>query len=268
VAFFGPLLRAYVDEFNDDTDESCEEFGLVGLVGSVHEWHKLQSKWEDALECCGVSAFHATDLQSFEKEFRGWTVIQRERLLGLLVNVVQESKDAMRFLASANSMDAYRRLPKYRKNALKSPYYLSAVSVMSDGARFAHEHFRDRPIEFVFDQKTKHYHLLDGAYKEVLQTKCGHLCAGFSQASHKLVSPVQVADLMAYESSKYLSIIRGKLPLENLRWPMKQLKDLFFGSETAWFNEHGLMLVTDFWGNYERADKLLQANRPLRNKKL
>jgi hypothetical protein len=268
VAIVRPLLRAYLDEFNDHTDEQCEEFGIVGLMGPVREWHKLQAKWEDALECCGIRWFHATDLQSFEGEFQGWSAVQRERLLGMLVRVVQESAPGMRFLASANSMKAYRRLPQYRKNATKTPYYLSAVSVMSDGARFAHEHFGDRPIEFIFDQKTKHYHLLDGAYKEVLQTEHGHLCAGFSQASHKLVSPVQVADLMAYEASKYLAIIRGRLSLDNLRWPMKQLQTLFFGSETTWFNEHGLMLVTDFWGNYEKADKLLRPNRPLRKKRI
>ena len=240
----------------------------MGLIGTVHEWHKLQAKWEDALDCCRVSAFHATDLQSSEEEFKGWTVAQRERLLDLLVRVVQESMTELRFLASANAMDAYRRLPRYRKRATKTPYYLSAVSVMSDGARFAHEHFGDRPVEFIFDQKIKHYHLLDGAYKEILQGKYGHLCAGFSQASHKLVSPVQVADLMAYESSKYLSIVRGKLSPENLRWPMAQLKDLFFGSETAWFNEHGLLLVTDFWGNYERAYRLLNPDHPTRKKRV
>jgi hypothetical protein len=73
---------------------------------------------------------------------------------------------------------------------------------------------------------------------------------------------------MACESEKYLDAIMRDTSPETPRWPMEQLKGLFFGSETTWLNQHGLMLLTDFWGNYERADKLLRPDRPLRNKKL
>jgi hypothetical protein len=256
-----------LDEFNDHTDKRCEEFGIVGLIGPVHEWHKLQAKWEDALDCCGVGAFHATDLQGLEKEYKGWTESQRQRLIGLLVRIVQESMAGFRLLASATWLPAYRNLPNYRRRLIRTPYYLCAVAVMSDGARFARYHFGGQPVEFVFDQKTKHKHLLSDAYDEVLQTSHGDLCAAFSQADHRMISPIQVADLMAYESARFLhAAIRKEVPPETLRWPMRQLENLFFGSESSWFNHHGLMLVTDFWGNYERTDKLLRPDRRLPNR--
>jgi hypothetical protein len=245
------LLRAYLDEFNDYTNEACQCFGMQGMIGPVHEWHKLQCKWEDALDCCGVKYFHATDLQSMEGEYRGWSAYQRERLVSLLVGIVQESLPHFRLLGSACAMSSYKYLPEYRRRHLKNPYFVTAVSAMSDGARFAHYEFGHRPVEFVFDQKTKHEHLIREAYDQVLLTKWGDLCGGKSMANHRLVSPVQVADLLAYESKKYIEARMADAEPADLRWPMEQLKSLFFGSDTTWYNWHGLMLLTDFWGNYK-----------------
>jgi len=95
---------------------------------------------------------------------------------------------------------------------------------MSDGTRFAHFDFDDKPVEFVFDQKTKHKQWIDQAYDDVLKTKWGHLCAAKSTANHRLVSPVQVADLLAYESEKYIESRMANpeaTDVANLRWPME-----------------------------------------------
>lgn len=254
------FLRAYIDEFDDYTNAACTAFGFSGLIGSVHEWHKLQCRWEDALECCDVKHFHATDLQALEGEYKGWTANQRERLVSLLVGIVQEQMPNFRLLGSANAMSSYKYLPEYRRRHLKSPYFLGAVSVMSDGARFAHYDFADKPVEFIFDQKSKHVSILNDAYNDVLKTRWGHLSAGFSRANHRLVSPVQVADLLAYESKKYIESRMANVEATDLRWPMEQLKKLFYGGDTTWYNWHGLMLVTDFWGNYRRLCKWLRVD--------
>lgn len=250
------VLRAYLDEFNDYTDEKCVCFGIQGMVGPVALWHRLQCEWEDALECCRVKHFHATDLNAFEGEFKGWTLPQRERLTSLLVSVVRKNLSGFRLLGSATIMSSYAKLPEYRRRRLKNPYFLSAVSVMSDATRFSHYEFGDKPIEFIFDQKTKHQQWIDAAYKDVAFTKWGHLSAAKSMVNHRWVTPVQVADLLAYESEKYIqrrlqNAAFDDLRPDEMRWPLGQLKGLFFGSDTTLFNWHGLMLVTDFWGNYK-----------------
>ncbi len=191
------LLRAYIDEFNDYTDVNCRAFGMAGLIGPVHEWHKLQSRWEDALECCGAKHFHATDLQGFYGEYSEWSVSQRERLLSLLVGVVQDQLAGFRLLASATAMSSYKLLPESRRSRLKNPYHLAAMSVMSDGARFARDQFGGKPVEFIFDQKIKHRQWIDQAYDDIAtNTSWGYLCAAKSMANHKLVSPVQVSRLV------------------------------------------------------------------------
>ena len=257
------VLRAYIDEFDDYTNENCKAFGFSGLIGDVREWHKLQCRWEDALECCQIEHFHASYLQALEGEYKGWTASQRERLISLLVRIVQEQLPRFRLLGSANAMSSYKYLPEYRRRHLKNPYFLGAVSIMSDGARFAHYDFNDKPVEFIFDQKSKHAHILGGAFDEVLKTRWGHLCIDVSQADHRLVSPIQVADLLAYESKKYIEnrLANPELTdVTDLRWPMEQLKKLFYGGDTTWYNWHGLMLVTDFWGNYRRLCKWLRVD--------
>lgn len=256
-------LRAYLDEFDDYTNNACRAFGFSGLIGPVHEWHKLQCKWEDALECCGVNHFHAIDLQALEGEYNGWTATQRERLVSLLVTIVQEQLSGFRLLGSANAMSSYKYLPEYRRRHLRSPYFLGAVSVMSDATRFAHYDFGDERVEFIFDQKSKHVKTLNDAYDDVLKTRWGYLCTAVSQADHRLVSPVQVADLVAYESKKYIEARMANPKAEDvrgLRWPMEQLKQLFYGGDTTWYNWHGLMLVTDFWGNYHQLCKFLKVD--------
>jgi hypothetical protein len=249
------LLRAYIDEFDDYTSAECKAFGMAGLVGPIHEWHKLQCKWEDALDCCGVKHFHATDLQALEGEYRGWTAAQRERLISLLVKTVQEQLPNFRLLGSANAMSSYRYLPEYRRRFLKNPYFLGAVSIMSDGSRFAHFDFADKPVEFIFAQKSRRAGFLTQAYDDVLRTRWGHLCAGFSRADHRLVSPIQTADLVAYESKKYIESRMANVDATDLRWPVEQLKSLLLGADTSWYTWHGLMLMTDCWGNYRRMCK-------------
>jgi hypothetical protein len=249
------LLRAYVDEFNDYTDPACDFFGMQGLVGPVEAWHRLQCKWEDALDCCGLSHFHSTDLQAREGEFRGWTNYQSERLMSLLINIVRENMGEFHLLGSAVFMSSYKFLPQYRSCHLKNPYFLCAMSAMSDATRVSHYHFGDTPVEFVFDQKSKHQQWINLAYDDVLLTKYGHLCAAKSMANHRLVSPVQVADLVAYEAGKYIQArMRRSDALEpeftDLRWPIQRMSPLFWGSDTTLYNWHALMLVTDFWNNY------------------
>jgi hypothetical protein len=262
------LLRAYIDEFGDYKDRACQVFGMIGMVGTVHSWHKLQSKWEDALECCGVTRFHGTDLQAFTLDYEGWTSFQRERLTSLLVRVVEEDMHNFRMVGSATILADYAVLPMYRKKFTRNPYYMSAVTAMQEATWKADEEFNGKPVEFIFDQRKKQVRLLNDAYDEVLATSTGHLCAGITRADHRKVSPLQVADLAAYESKKFLErkLIDGIQSQSDLRWPLFKLKQMFRESEASLLNLHGLWLITDFWGNYERADQLLNPNRPVRNK--
>lgn len=251
------VLRAYIDEFDDYQNEKCVCFGMQGLVGTVSAWHRLQCRWEDALECCRVKYFHATDLQASEGEFRGWTRYQRERLVSMLLNSLCDIQGEFWLLGAGIMMSSWRLLPEYRRRFVRNPYFLSAFSLMHDATRFSHFDFGGKPIEFVFDQKLKHQHWIDDAYSEAQKGKYGHLCAAKSMASHKLVPPVQIADFIAYEAEKYIHrrIARAsdqELTEEDLRYPLKQLRPLFMASDTTLYNWHGLMLTTDFWGNYKR----------------
>src|ERR1700687_3744513 len=246
------LLRAYVEETSDHPEDNVVSFDVVGLIGPVHEWHKLQSKWEDALECCQVHRFHGTDLGSLERDYKGWTPYQRERLISLLVRVVQESMSNLRLIGANTVMKDFRDLPEGRKMAARDPYFLGVVWTMLQATWKAEEEFGGLPVEIIFDQKHKQVATLNDAYDQVLSTKVGHLLAGFTRGNHRFVSPIQVADLTAYESKKYLDAkLENKNPID-LRWPLKQLEDLFFGSKAALFNTHGLMLATDFEGDYQR----------------
>ena len=248
------MLRAYIDDTGDPNDLNCVAFGMSGLVGPVHEWHKLEAKWEDALECCGITRFHATDLQTLEGDYAGWSTFQRDRLVGLLVSVAQESMINLRLIGSSVLMPDCRNMPEYRKKILGSPYSLCSVWAMLQATWKANEDYNRQEIEFIFDQRQKQTQMLSDAYDAVIRTESAHLCLGWTKADHRKVSPIQVADLVAYESKKYLDgRIAGKNRYEDLRWPVEQLDNLFFHSKAALFNRHALWLASDIWGNYEKA---------------
>ena len=265
------LLRVYLDEFNDYENENCVFFGMHGLIGPVQAWHRLQGRWEDALACCGAKHFHATDFDGNWGEFVGWSDYQKQRLMVFLTNIIRENLADFHLLGSAVFMSAYNRLPKYRSRSLRNPYFLCAVSAMSDATRLSHDFYGDKPIEFVFDQKAKHMQWINAAYDDVLLTKYGHLCAAKSQANHRHVSPVQVADFVAYEAGKYMqqrikdvAVLGNKdLPPGELRWPMQKLTSLFWGSDTTLYNLHALMMVTDFWDNYKRSRRLIEGSKKI-----
>jgi hypothetical protein len=252
------VLRAYIDDTGDWNDANCVAFGMSGLIGPVHEWHKLQAKWEDALDCCGSVRFHATDLQNLAQDYSGWTTFQRERLVGLLVRVVQESMVNLRLIGATVLMPDYKNLPEYRKNILGSPYHLCSLWAMLQATWKVQEDFCGEEVEFVFDQRQKQTHVLGDAYGAVLKTEYGSLCRGWTKADHRKVSLIQVADLTAYESKKYLDgRLSGKSRLEDVRWPVEQLENLFFHSKAALFNRHALWLASDIWNTYARARDLL-----------
>ena len=251
------FLRMYVDDTGDYSDERCDSFGMVGLVGAVHDWHKLQAKWEDALECCGVTRFHATDLQALEQDYEGWTKAQRERLVSLLVRVVQESMAAFHLIGGGIPLSDYRFLPQYRKDCLDGEYSLCAMWAMLQAVWKSKEELDSKPIEFIFDQRMKQVEALNIAYDQVSHMH-PRMCLALTRGDHKKVSPIQVADLVAYESKKYLESKLGIRPLNELRWPVQQLEELFFGSKAAVFTYDILMLISDHkWGNYEKARDIL-----------
>src|SRR5437867_2235999 len=226
------FLRAYIDDTGDYSDKRCDAFGMLGLVGAVPDWHKLQAKWEDALECCGVTRFHATDLQALEGDYSGWTKAQRERLVSLLVRIVQESMAGFRLVGGSVALIDYRCLPAYRKDCLDGEYSLCAMTAMMQAVWRSEEDFDNKPVEFIFDQRMKQVGALNIAYDQVSQRYPG-MCLGLTRGDHRMVSPIQVADLVAYESKKYLDSKLGISSLTELRWPVQQLEQLFFGSKAA-----------------------------------
>jgi hypothetical protein len=247
------MLRLFADETGDYENEKDLIFGMAALVGDVHTWHKIQSQWEDALACCGVTRFHATDLQAFAEDYKGWTSFQRERFVALLIRVIKENTLGLRLAGSATAMAHYRDLPAERQTRLGSAYGNAAMHAMGQALDFAVEEYGEQPIEFIFDNKTKHFHILKESYDAIAGIHShGHLCAGLTMANHRLVSPVQVADLVAYESNKYANgRINGK-GRDDLRWPARQLDQFFSESKMVIFDWHSLMLVSDFDGEYEK----------------
>ncbi len=229
------MLRSYFDDTGDPKDVTCRVFGIVGLLAPASVWHATQAEWEDVLECFNIEAFHAVDFAHFTEQFTGWTEYERQRLLAALVEVIQRRIGAFALIRSAVVMQDFKRLNELQLQRARDPYFLCAHWAFGDSLSKAEKRWNGEPISFVFDRRNKSKHYLLDAWNQVVdEHPLGHLCSALTQADHRQVSPVQVADLFAYESNKYINgTMDGKAP-DDLRWPVEQLRELFKGG--ALFN--------------------------------
>ena len=171
----------------------------------------------------------------------------------LLVGVIQSHIREIKLVGSVVVLDDWRRLTLERQQRLANPYQFCVTWAMLQSTWRSAEDFNEKEIEFIFDHEQKQVEHLNAAYEAVRKMgEDGHLCIGLTRADHRKVTPVQVADLFAYEAYKYaIGKLEGKLP-EDIRWPIAQLKELIDASKAAWFDYHSLMLVSDVNGEYER----------------
>jgi hypothetical protein len=128
---------------------------VAGYVSTRWRWKKFERDWGRLLREEGISAFHRTDLESFQKEFKGWTVERRDRAVKRAHKIIK--KWALIGVAVGFPFDLYERIiqtPELRKKFAK-PYALCTMRCIIPLSEWATEKgYRDL-INYVFDRGTK-----------------------------------------------------------------------------------------------------------------
>jgi len=223
------VLHAYLDD--SGTHKESPLCVVAGYFGSERHWNNLALRWRKVLDAEGIDEFHANRFWSHVgganvPEYRNWDEARSSRFLAGLLDVIGESKRIFP-VCSTVVMQEWNLLPDDERNYLtgaafnidgqlrmpgapKKPYFLPFLNVIAtvlDYCKPGHK------VDFFCDQNTnfsgyaqKYFQDIKGwasnKDKSRILEKFGRL-GNLSFADSRANTPIQAADLLAYESYLY-----------------------------------------------------------------
>jgi hypothetical protein len=203
------MLWAYVDDSNihDRGTGNVETVGMGGGIASFYNWRSLEEAWQEELNREGVRSFHMTDFESYNKQFKGWSVARHEQLLNALLCIIRENIVA--FVCYSVPTSPGKEFPETYKAALGRMLHYCGQTAISLGESnislvFAHQpQVKSGGIASFLD-------LAKRAFPEI---------ASFTGANPSDCYALQAADLLAYELVRW----RGVPDLAGTRYPIRYL---------------------------------------------
>lgn len=205
------MLACNIDDSADGRREIV--FSVAGFVGRPNQWSKLERQWQKRLEREGVEYFRTYDCLNLEGEFQRKLVdVHGLTTARVIANAL--FRDLKTLVANSEVyayslgvlMKDYKLVRTERKGAVvleNDPYVGSHHQliglVLSAVCKFP----RPELVAFLYDEHSKAQLLQDSwlAFKEANPNwaKCADTLAPRDDKTH---IPIQVADLLAHETTK------------------------------------------------------------------
>jgi Protein of unknown function (DUF3800) len=216
------VLHAYLDD--SGTHDSSPVCVVAGYFGSERHWTTFDAKWRAILDSFGIEEFHANKFWACVEganvtEFRGWDDAKCGSLIRSLLNLISESKriypvgclvDMNEWKSLTRDERAFLTGARYdsASGSLKSPgaanktYFLPFLTTIAD----ALDHCNwGQLMHFTFDaSKSFSAYALD-YFQQIKATQMDNFrkMGEIFFADSKKATPVQAADLLAYEIYRY-----------------------------------------------------------------
>lgn len=194
------MILVYGDESMDETKERV--CAVAGVFGTEEEWKSLESQWASRL---GDIPFHAKDCDSDRGDYAAFSHEENKRLYRDLTTLLANS--GLKGVGFALDLIAAR---EFFPNSLHVAYHRAfwqLVDTLQDCAKDNCE-----IVEFNFDTRVESDHNAALLYADLRSRTPGWedtLAEKVSFISSETNVRIQVADLMARESMKYLDNITG-----------------------------------------------------------
>ena len=218
------MLQCYMDDSGShDEAENCV-FG--GYWGSDRVWREFEWEWKRVLESEGIEEFHAKKFwPRFNgqrlKPYSGWNDERHRSFIDRLLSVIEDSRITP-FVCGVLNADwekvplAYRRAATPRlareKNDDLRPLYLSFSVAVVKAAAYCKPGIR---MHFFVDNGplagriAQRYSDLKKSAEEDRADDLRFALGQLTLADSKIATPLQAADLLAYEAHRYGKSKRG-----------------------------------------------------------
>ncbi len=150
------ILRGFVDEAKDS-----KTFNLTAVVGDGGTWFYLEQDWlgvidrkNKALLSEGrkpISRYHATDCQFRVKEFKGWSVEERDEFCLQLFSVLEKCRLDV-FGYSIDLQQLTEEIPETKKNPEGFAYIIALCFVMLEIGDFTLRRERHAVLSLIHDR--------------------------------------------------------------------------------------------------------------------
>jgi hypothetical protein len=206
--------HAYMDE---SVDKDRRMFVVGGFVGRADAWSSLRFDWVDRLQPKRlphpVKAFHMTDCENGGREFRddlGWDKQSRTALIIDLIDIICRYPIGM--FGMGLPIKEYESLTPVTDEGIKLGYsqyhfiFQAAIAYLV-GELEDNDFPRHDTVDFFFDRKSPHETWAKRLHKELQTTNkpWSHRIGPLTFDSKENLRLLQVADVGAYESMKYLT---------------------------------------------------------------
>lgn len=222
----------YVAAFDGSGKESQGCTVVAGFVSSVNDWVAFDKQWSERLKKDGLEYFHMVDFAACQGQFRAWRGDEQRRvdLLSDLIGIIQ-SHVYRKFASSVSTPSLGRLSPENRRAFKMNAYVLAARSSVADvslwkkTANMAHV-----PTAYVFEEGDEGEGRLsermraDGYQSPIFLPKTSYISA--DGALVEAFTPLQAADLLAYEIGKAIRDFEQRGPLDRLRKPLEMLEQI------------------------------------------
>lgn len=211
------MLRVYADESHDSDD--ARVMTMAGFLAPKNTWLPLWGEWQTILNSpeFGGVVFHASDCANGAGDFQGWPLPKREALQERLIAVVAHPPNEIIGYSATIPIREYTELrPRIKEimtigpgraisGPLDDPWFFVLQSLLVAVLRGAENVAPDENIGVVFDE-----HYLKGrvpviyaSIKMLPQFK--DRLGGIAFGDKRKMVPLQVADLLAYESFRFFN---------------------------------------------------------------
>jgi hypothetical protein len=219
---------SYADEAVHSADPRRTYLCLAGLVAKEESWKDFDQEWRTACAEEHVALpFHMMDFAAFGKQFHAWSEEQRKRLLKKLVAAIRHASAVP--VGSVVSVKDYNAFSPSLKAKLKDPYFMALQPLTWNLAVAAILEMPTGPVSMVFAHHPEHSsgrgnsEELWKAFRRNNPT-VGHFMESYATMEPKDCTPLQAADLWAYELGHHFEVIRPA-GME-ARWPFKQFVEM------------------------------------------
>lgn len=216
------------------THDDSHNCVVAGYWGSENEWRRFERAWSFILLSEGIEEFHANEFwpripgKGRIGPYAGWSDERHAGFIDRLLSVIEATKIIP--FACGVVVAEWEKLPSERKElysrnhkkTLQTPLFLSLQRAVTRTAGYCHTGIT---MHFTFDEdraKSELMGAIASTYLDVknwiaedvpsLLSKLGD----FGFADSKAASPLQAADLIAYEAHRY-----AKAAKDNERHPVR-----------------------------------------------
>jgi hypothetical protein len=225
-------LTSYTDETGHPDDPTLEYVGMAGFVAPFGAWEIFEAAWDDLLRNAGLAEpFHMKDFAHSQGQFKPWKGKEelRRAFIGRAVSIIVETRGTP--VGAVVSMSSFRTLTEEQQSHFLDPYYLALQNCTRGAAIQAVFEPPEEKVAMVYSYNSE-YGTNNGGRAEQLWHAIrqgwdhGNRMGSYASSTPAILSPLQAADLLAYELSHEFEN-RVKRPNDAMRWPLRQIMGMY-----------------------------------------